>query len=60
MHYQLYHEILLVQVMTATNIISTLVKAMGPGSVKHVKTLVPAVIATLGDSKVWVPILCCI
>jgi hypothetical protein len=32
---------------------SALVKAMGPGSVKHVKSLVPAVIASLGDSKVW-------
>ncbi|XP_028404850.1 cytoskeleton-associated protein 5-like isoform X2 [Dendronephthya gigantea] len=38
--------------ITATlNIISSLVKAMGPGSVKHVKTMVPAIIATLGDSK---------
>ena len=27
---------------------------MGPGSVRHIKTLVPAVIATLGDSKVQI------
>lgn len=40
--------------MTSTNIISALVKAMGPGSVKHVKSLAPAVIATLGDSKVYI------
>ena len=44
---------LFVQVMTTLNIITTLVKAMGPGSTKHVKPLVPAVISTLGDGKVW-------
>ncbi|CAB4025899.1 cytoskeleton-associated 5 isoform X1, partial [Paramuricea clavata] len=38
-------------VMTTLNIITSLVKAMGPGSTKHVKPLVPAVISTLGDSK---------